>query len=158
MLAFRRLLVPVSFEETALESVRVAAELAERDGGEVHLLHVVPSSQIGFPQQPYHLDDGPGEGELAIETAAKAKLARIAATHGGDRASFRMHARIGAVAERILEAAVELGSDLIVMPTHGRRGVAHLALGSVTEEVVRRATCPVLTIRGGREPKRSSAG
>jgi nucleotide-binding universal stress UspA family protein len=56
--------------------------------------------------------------------------------------------RLGDPAARIIEAERELAIDLVVMPTHGRKGVAHLLLGSVAEAVVRRSTCPVLTVRG----------
>ncbi|ULH13850.1 universal stress protein (plasmid) [Deinococcus sp. KNUC1210] len=52
------------------------------------------------------------------------------------------------VGREILRAAADLGADLIVMSTHGRGGLAHLFLGSVAEEVMRRATVPVLVIRG----------
>jgi len=49
--------------------------------------------------------------------------------------------------DMILRTATELGADMIVMGTHGRRGIPRLVLGSVAEEVVRRATCPVVTVR-----------
>ena len=54
----------------------------------------------------------------------------------------------GLTAKQIVEFADENAIDLIVMGTHGRRGVAHLLLGSVAEHVVRTAACPVLTVRG----------
>jgi nucleotide-binding universal stress UspA family protein len=53
----------------------------------------------------------------------------------------------GAAAHEIVEQAREVGADLIVMGTHGRRGVNHLMAGSVAERVVRMAACPVLTVR-----------
>jgi nucleotide-binding universal stress UspA family protein len=68
--------------------------------------------------------------------------------------SKRSHARIGQTLLRtgdardlINQAATELGVDLIVMGTHGRRGVTRVLMGSVAETVVRSAPCPVLTVR-----------
>jgi universal stress protein A len=54
----------------------------------------------------------------------------------------------GQPAAAIVEAAADRAVDLIVIGTHGRRGMAHLLLGSVAEYVVRSASCPVLTVRG----------
>jgi len=67
-----------------------------------------------------------------------------------DRARFRAttHVFFGSPAKSIVEYARDHNMDFIVMGTHGRGGVAHLLLGSVTERVVRTADCPVLTIRG----------
>jgi nucleotide-binding universal stress UspA family protein len=56
--------------------------------------------------------------------------------------------RDGYTSLEIMQAARELGSDLIVMGTHGRTGLAHLVIGSVAEKVVRKSTVPVLTVRG----------
>jgi nucleotide-binding universal stress UspA family protein len=55
----------------------------------------------------------------------------------------------GMPAEAIVECATNRGMDLIVMGTHGRSGFAHLLLGSVAEQIVRTAPCPVLTVRNG---------
>jgi nucleotide-binding universal stress UspA family protein len=54
---------------------------------------------------------------------------------------------VGTVARAVKEYAAEIGADLVIMSTHGRTGMAHLTMGSVAEEVVRTASCPVLTIR-----------
>ena len=61
---------------------------------------------------------------------------------------LRAHVRAGNTFLEILQAAQELGSDLIVMGTHGRTGLAHVLIGSVAEKVVRKNTVPVLTVRG----------
>jgi nucleotide-binding universal stress UspA family protein len=138
-IAFRKLLVPVSFEEVSFEAV-----------GAIFLLHVVRSSEIPFPQWPYHLQDSPGEQDLGVEVVAKQRLRSIADARLGDGARVHVLTRIGDAAERIIEEGREIGIDLVVMPTHGRHGMARLFLGSVAEAVVRGATCPVLTVRGDR--------
>ena len=58
-----------------------------------------------------------------------------------------MSKKVGPAAEKIIEAAQEEDSDLIVMTTHGRTGISHVLMGSVAEKVVRQAPCPVFTIR-----------
>ena len=75
-----------------------------------------------------------------------------------DRASFVdkkidvvIRIEVGAAVDTVLEAADDVGADLIVVGTHGRTGFAHLVLGSVAERIVRRSTVPVLTVR--RNPK-----
>ena len=55
--------------------------------------------------------------------------------------------RTGSPADEIVDAAKEMGVDLIILSTHGRTGLKHLLLGSMTENVVRRAPCPVLVVR-----------
>jgi len=62
---------------------------------------------------------------------------------------------IGTPYKRIIETAQQTAVDLIVMPTHGRTGLAHMLIGSVTERVLRRAPCPVLAIPALKEPKRN---
>ena len=57
----------------------------------------------------------------------------------------------------IVETAKKLKVDLIIMATHGRTGLTHLLMGSVTEHVVRSATCPVLTLRAGKVARRKTA-
>ncbi len=54
---------------------------------------------------------------------------------------------MGAANDKILEKATEIGANLIVMSTHGRTGLGHVLIGSITEQVVRRACCPALSIR-----------
>lgn len=77
---------------------------------------------------------------------------------GTDPRAVTIEARVGAVAEIIHEFAIEQKVDLIVMGTHGRRGLAHLFLGSVAEQVLRSAPCPVLTTHAERQPNAASEG
>ena len=72
--------------------------------------------------------------KLAGARSALAKFGRLIVLPGDAR-------------DAILQVADEIHADMIVMGTHGRRGISHLVLGSVAEEIVRRATCPVVTVR-----------
>ena len=81
------------------------------------------------------------------EQVAKEKLQEIAQKHLGGGIGYEILTRVGGAAEGILETAKAVGAELTVLATHGRAGLAHFFLGSVAEQVVREASCPVLTIR-----------
>lgn len=138
---YKSILCAVDFDECSLAALRQAARLAAAADATLHLLHVVPLI--------------PGAGEVADsigaggDTSAAQRLREI-----GDRelagVKREIHTKIALhsdIAGNILAAAQEVKADLIVAATHGRSGVAHFLLGSVAETVVRRASCPVLTVR-----------
>lgn len=145
-LPFRRILAPVDLDENSLAALEVAAHLARQSAAEVYLLHVVG---LAIP---------PGEAPFELETlrpreeAARDKLREIAARQLA-QVTHHLETRIGDPATAIVMAANTLAADLIVMATHGRRGIARMLLGSVAEKVVRESHCPVLTVRaaGARE-------
>jgi nucleotide-binding universal stress UspA family protein len=92
------------------------------------------------------------------QAAARAQLERLSRRFQRRVPKMRMLMRTGAPALVIADVAQKLKTDLIVMSTHGRTGISHLFLGSVTEKVVRTAACPVLTVRaaaGRRQPGRA---
>ena len=144
-LAFRKILVPTDFSETAKTALFYAVELARQFHGELHLVHVCedPMQLGGWPA----LASGPTP-EIAEEAAAlRAQL------HGLLPADDRqlkteVHVIVGQPAGlAISRYSAELEFELIVMGTHGRGPLTHALLGSVAEKVVRSAPCPVLTIR-----------
>ncbi len=142
-----RVLVPVDFSECAGPALRQATVWAQRCGAELHFLHVA--------RVPWYL----GATRTSVEELRALKIvARVKADAemaglvvfvkrqtGQEPRSKVTH---GTPRNVILEAAELSDYDLIVMGTHGRTGLAHLFLGSTTEGVVRRAPCPVLTVRG----------
>jgi nucleotide-binding universal stress UspA family protein len=139
-MTFKKILCPIDFDENSIAALDSAAELARESGAIVEVLHVVP------------INMQPGAGQIYIDVysaqqeAAQAKLAEIAKTHlAGVKCELRVTVAQPAVA--ILHAQKAGRADVIVMSTHGRRGLAHLFLGSVAEHVVREAPCPVLTFR-----------
>jgi nucleotide-binding universal stress UspA family protein len=132
---FGRILVPVDFSALSDAALAYARMFADAWGGGLHLLHVT-----GERLAPPH------EGGRDAEPAA---LRRIRDRLTGDDRRRRLHIRVverSAPADAILSYARSAGVDLIVMGTHGRTGVAHLVMGSVAEQVVRSAPCPVLTV------------
>ena len=143
------ILVPTDFSETADVALDYAKRLAGRVGASLHLLHVFTD-----PYAPALYATDVYVPEIATETRTRAMQdakAELAARLSPDEHEyFRGTTSMvtGLTATQIAHYAAERGSELIVMGTHGRRGVAHLLLGSVAEQVVRTAPCPVLTVRG----------
>ena len=129
-----RILVATDFSLCSLSALEYAEELARRLDAELVLLHAEGLSVAG--------------SEMADLTHAGAEreLARATKQLRANRLKARSLLRPGAPAEEILKAAETEGASLIVMGTHGRKGVAHMVMGSVAERVVRSAPCPVLTV------------
>ncbi len=139
-LPFRRILSPVEFDDNSLAALDVAANLARQTAATVFVLHVVPL--VVLPGEV------PAEIELyrSQEDEAKEKLQEIAGTRLKGVA-HQILTRVGDPSRVIVQAAEGLGADVIVMATHGRRGLSRVLLGSVAERVVRDSPCPVLTVR-----------
>jgi nucleotide-binding universal stress UspA family protein len=140
----KRILVPTDFSPHSEAALAMARDLAGRYGAHVTLLHVCP-----LPLPVYEGGGGtsPDQLEQLVEEAGQA-LARTRTRVGADGAELDTVVSIGDVPDEILRHASEQGCDLIVIGTHGRRGLRRLMLGSVAEQLVRRAEVPVLTTRG----------
>jgi nucleotide-binding universal stress UspA family protein len=141
------ILVPIDFSEGSTQALAVAREMAHRLGASMHLLTVVdvpimPPPMIGAATLPSITP----ERLLTDAQAAVDKLAHEQEQYGVTAIGA---ARLGFVGEEIVSYAGSYGVDLIIMATHCRTGLAHAVLGSKTEAVMRRARCPVLTIRPG---------
>jgi universal stress protein A len=136
---FNNILCPVDFDQNSLAAVPVAAELAREHKATLYLLHVV------------HLDlaHEPALSSGEAETAAETKLERIGHQKLKVGTRYEILVITGDPAVEVLQMAAKLGIDLIVMATHGRKGLRRLFLGSVAERVVREARCPVLTVKPG---------
>jgi universal stress protein A len=152
------ILVPTDFSETADAALGYAKRLAGRLGASLHLLHVFRDPYAPALYAPEVYAPVPAETRERVLDDARARLAeRLTAD---EEIYFRGTRTLvtGLAANQIVKYAADHGTTLIVMGTHGRRGVAHLLLGSVAEHVVRTAPCPVLTIRGlAGEEKRTTA-
>lgn len=145
MLKLARILCPTDFSNFSERAFDYGLSLARHYGAELYLLHVVRPVIIGYPE--YAVPDSVGEfyGELREHAEEQLReFAKVRAT-GGVQAVVAVEE--GVVTETILDFAREHAVDMIVMGTHGRRGVQRLTLGSVTERVLRKATCPVLAVR-----------
>jgi len=154
MITIKTILVPTDFSDASAAAQRYACALGEAFRSAVHLLHVVQDPYV----QPWAAEAF-GVSLAGVlerwEQDAKAQLAQL--TSEGAGANVTCVTRVGHPFVEILTYASEAKIDLIVMGTHGRGPVAHMLLGSVAERVVRKAPCPVLTVRPG-EPQVEELG
>lgn len=139
MFLLKKILHPTDFSETADQALGIARALARDSGARLVLLAVAPPPPPApEPYLPADELEGLVAGTRRELTQLAAKVTDVPVdtiVESGDPASV------------IVQAARDTGADLIVMGTHGRTGLGRLLLGSVAELVVRRATCPVLTIK-----------
>lgn len=139
-----RILVPHDFSETADVALAMALALAEKLRARVTILHAYEAPTYVFPESVVATADLVGQ----IRGAAEEALAGIKERIEKPGVQVDTLLRQGVAWSEIDRAAKELGSDLIVMGTHGRRGISRALIGSVAEKVVRTASCPVLTVHG----------
>ena len=137
---FRNILCPIDFEKNSIAALEIACELAEERGATIHLLHVarVPSQDMDVPL--------PFDADPRWERAARARLEQVAREQlQGVR--YKVHVISGTPDDDVVRMAHDLNAELVVMATHGRKGLSHFVLGSVAERVMREVDCPVLTVR-----------
>jgi nucleotide-binding universal stress UspA family protein len=139
---FDKILCPVAFDRNSPAAIRFACELCEPETTTLYLLHVVSAPTI---EAVVVLEPHP----ILTEAIAGRELEKIAQEHLPSNFPYRVVLRSGDPASLIVAVAEELPADLIVMPTHGNRGVMGMIIGSVAERVVREAKRPVLTIQPG---------
>lgn len=154
MSAVRHILVASDESEAAQAAAEYACTLASMLAARMTLLQVVSAPIVAMPDAVYTAT--PDEMR-ALDAKVEEHLRARAATLARPGLHLDIEVVEGSAADGILAAAQRLGADLIVIGTHGRRGIAHLVLGSVAEAVVRRATCPVLAVHAGDAVKARSA-
>jgi nucleotide-binding universal stress UspA family protein len=150
------IVVGVDYSDASDLAIEQAFELAAaRANAEVHVVNVVrlygnqalidaPTEQAGF--SAVSLADANARLHAYVEQQRQAYRARTA-TNGTRLERVSSHLRLEAPAEEIAQIAADLEADLVVVGTHGRRGISRLLLGSVAEAVVRLAPCPVFVVR-----------
>lgn len=146
MIDLRRLLVPTDFSEHSRHALVYAVAFAEKFGAKMFVLHILQDLAV---YQPDAVTIGPPPTPPLeqLSAAARTSLERLSAEFRLERFSVQQEVREGSPVEEIVEFAAEKDIDLIVLGTHGRGWLAHVLLGSVAEKVVRKAPCPVLTVR-----------
>jgi len=145
MKRFKHILAATDLSPESFAAVQYAAHLAEGQAARLTILHVPQTTTLLFtdfapPVDLLSLD-------RSIEVAARETLEGWISRHMKGKAPVRVVIRSGVTHDVICKAAEEAGASLIVMATHGRRGIGHVILGSVTERVLREAPCPVLVVR-----------
>ena len=141
---FRKILVPIDFNDIAERPVALALSLAGEHGAQVVLLAVVddsfPNPDIMSFQLPW------ADFHRHLRDEASHRLEELKARLGGADVAEVCVVR-GQPARTIVKFADEEGCDLIVMATHGTAGLHHALVGSVTRKVIHQAKCPVLVVR-----------
>lgn len=143
-LQWKRVLVPVDFSPPSEAALIYGLKLAQLVGAEVNACHIIPTPHV--LDALYERGFAPPESVTRITQKARKRIKEIAAAQA-TTVPLRIHCKEGEAAEHILQQADTLKVDLIVMGTHGRSGAKRFFLGSVAETVIRRASCPVLTLR-----------
>lgn len=138
----REILVPVDFSDCAEKALTYAIPFAKQFDARITLLHVVQLNYLvgtEFATVDYTFV------EKDLRTQAARQLERLSGL--SERVTCKTEVRTGQPVVEIVEAAKRLQTDLIIISTHGRTGLKHMLLGSVAENIVRHAPCPVLVVR-----------
>ena len=141
-MGFKKVLIAIDSEPVAVRAAETGVDLAQALGGEVAFIYVVDASLA------YAGDTGPPASELIA--AAKLDAQRLVATvrqRLSPQSSVQEFIPVGTPSEEIVKAAEEWSADLLVIGSHGRRGMQRALLGSVAETVMRHAPCPLVVVR-----------
>lgn len=138
------ILVPVDFSEHAAAALSHARHLADASGARLDVLHVLES--VAYPDAYLGLA-GPSPAEGTSRDAIRDELERMVAEAPGPDVPVELHVAAGRPAAEIPAFAEDHGTDLLVIASHGLTGLERVLLGSVTERVIRRSSCPVLTVK-----------
>ncbi len=152
MIALKRILLPTDFSRFSQPAVEMACMLADKFAAELHLLNVMddladrmPDFAMGIDLQPLRESWTSKQGDYEIDTLSK--LSQVLDPEWKHDKHTTIATKTGRPFVEIVRYAREHEIDLIVMGTHGHTGLTHAMLGSVAENVVRVASCPVLTVR-----------
>ncbi len=138
MLAIRRILHPTDFSERSQAAFQMACSLARQHGVRLIILHVMTPPATVFGELTARAEQSVRESEARTLAQLKPSDPQV---------RFEHQLEEGDPVEQILHAAKVNQCDLIVMGTHGRTGLGRLLMGSVAEQVLRKADCPVLTVK-----------
>ena len=139
----KRILVPFDFSDESVSAVEVALEMAAKPE-DVHVIHVIPDLVVTEPGVIWDtINDEDRKKHAHTELAGRMKKYEGNGMH--------LDVGIGDPGHVIVDLAEEIEAGLIVIPSHGRRGLSRILLGSVAERVVRFAHCPVLVLKKSAE-------
>jgi nucleotide-binding universal stress UspA family protein len=148
MMPFRHILAPTDFGESSLRAMRVAVDLANRLGAHLTVVHVYEIPSYSYAGSGFTAVDL----LTPIEDAARKELERTLAEVRAKVPTATAVLRRGVAWVEVLNAVEEANADLVVMGTHGRRGLSRALLGSVAEKLVRSSPVPVLTVGPDKSP------
>jgi nucleotide-binding universal stress UspA family protein len=141
-LRFQRLLIPVDFSASSLEALEYGLHFAKHVGSTVTILHALEPVAYGLD---FTLGSGVEWRTQKAYVEGRLEILRALCTSNGVTAQHALKA--GLPADSIRDYAERQQVDLVIMGTHGRRGISRMLSGSVAEAMLRLATCPVVTVR-----------
>jgi nucleotide-binding universal stress UspA family protein len=155
---FKRILVPLDGSAPSRAGLEQALALAKSESGRVRLMHVVDENVLMQGMEPAF-----NVGELLDALAEEgrkllAEATAIARRRGVKAEAVLYEQRLGRVADRVIREAKNWRADLIVMGTHGRRGIGRLVMGSDAESVLRESPVPLLLVKDRGRRRRQRAG
>ena len=146
MIRLNKILVPTDMSDFSEHALRYGCEFARRFEAELHLLNVV-QDVVAMVPEPGMAFPAPGEYMRELQQASQEALEKIPDPEWVEGVSIVREIRVGTPFVEIVRYAKAVDIDLVVIGTHGRSGLAHVLLGSTAERVVRKAPCPVLSVR-----------
>lgn len=151
MIRANKILAPTDLSEFSITGLRYALNVALSSDAELVVYNVITNEETAMPMElsdwiSTHEDSPRVQDIIRKRRAVVAAFLKETFSALASKIKLRVEVETGLPYKRIIEKAAEEGADLIVMSTHGRTGLLHMLIGSVTEKVVRRASCPVLTI------------
>jgi nucleotide-binding universal stress UspA family protein len=145
MLAIKRILFPIDFTENSAKILPYVLSVSEKYDAMIYLLHVVEDlSKWGSASYIPHIPLAQYQEEAS--KGAEKTLNRVCEEQLQSCPNFQKRILFGDPAQEILKAIESEGIDMVIMGTHGRKGLEHVFFGSVAENVVKRSPVPVLTI------------
>ena len=148
MIKLKKILCPLDFSENSKEAFQYAIHLMLKDDeATLYLIHVVDNRVFDYGGQIYEQE--PPVTMVALDQSTRELLEKKLLAEVPEKIQNRVETIIsfGIPFLEIIMAARNKDIDLIVLGTHGRTGIAHMLIGSVAEKVVRKAPCPVLTVK-----------
>lgn len=146
MPTIRTILLATDFSDASEAALGYARTIAATFGASLHVLHVLEDLAAHAWTTEVYVAALPGVHE-EMERQARERLDALLTPEERQRQDVTLALRSGSPFVEVVRYAREAGADMIVLGTHGRGAIAHMLLGSVAERVVRKAHCPVLTVR-----------
>jgi len=145
MFTVKSLLVPTDFSDNAAQALGLAKEIARGSQATLHLLHVV--EPVVYPADWSYAQVGFADIEQELFDNAEREMATLSEALKGEGFKVEVAVRRGRASDEICNYATEHGISIVSIGTHGRSGLEHFLFGSTTERVLRKAPCPVLSVR-----------
>ncbi len=152
MIKLKKILCPSDFSENSQEALQYAIHLMlHDDDATLYMVHVVDSRVFDYNGPVYEQE--PYVTKIALDQSTREQLEKKLLAEVPEEIQNRVETTIlfGVPFLEIIKSARDKDIDLIVIGTHGRTGLAHMLIGSVAEKVVRKAPCPVLSVKSKKE-------